>query len=89
MAENEQGCCPEEELILQTQISEDVIVDEISEEEKELQFLLDKENRSQERLDICKSCDNLMTPMNMCNQCYCFMNIKVRIYSATCPIGKW
>jgi hypothetical protein len=54
----------------------------------EEEFLLDKETMSQQRLDICKSCPELRA-LNNCRQCGCFMNIKVRIYSATCPIGKW
>ena len=57
--------------------------------ESELDFLLNKEIRSQQRLAICKQCPELIGPLNNCVQCGCFMNIKVRIYSATCPLGKW
>lgn len=62
---------------------------EIQKQETELDFLLDKETRSQQRLSICKTCPELFGPLNNCRQCGCFMNIKVRIYSSTCPLGKW
>jgi hypothetical protein len=55
----------------------------------EEEFYADKAANSQTRLDICKSCPELVGPLNNCTQCGCFMNIKVRIYSASCPLGKW
>ncbi len=57
--------------------------------ESQTDFLLNKEKRSQERLTICKSCPELIGPLNNCRQCGCFMNIKVRIYSSRCPLDKW
>jgi hypothetical protein len=73
-------CCPKEEVILpQTEITV----------ETETDFLLNKETRSEDRLSICKECPELFGPLNNCRQCGCFMNIKVRIYSAACPLGKW
>lgn len=56
--------------------------------ETEIEFLLDKENRSQQRMSICQACPELKA-LNRCQQCGCFMSIKTRIYSATCPLGKW
>jgi hypothetical protein len=56
--------------------------------ETEETFYLNKETRSSERMNICQSCPELGA-LNRCNQCGCFMNIKVRIYSASCPLGKW
>jgi hypothetical protein len=55
----------------------------------EINFLIDKESQSQTRLDICKGCDQLLPVVNVCKQCGCLMNIKTRIYSSTCPLGKW
>jgi hypothetical protein len=55
----------------------------------EIDFLVDKESQSQTRLDICKGCDQLLPIVNVCKQCGCLMNIKTRIYSSTCPLGKW
>lgn len=44
---------------------------------------------SNSRLDICKSCPELITVVNQCKQCGCFMNIKTKLESARCPLGKW
>jgi hypothetical protein len=55
----------------------------------EIDFLVDKENQSKSRLDVCKGCDQLLPLVNMCKQCGCLMNIKTRIYSSSCPLGKW
>ena len=74
------SCCPENE---QAKIIEIVDV-----KETEQEFLLNKESRSEQRMQICRQCPDLMA-LNMCRYCKCFMNIKTRIYSATCPIGKW
>ena len=75
---NEESCCPTEEVI---QLEEVTV-------ETETDFLLNKESRSEERLSICKQCPELRA-LNNCRQCGCFMNIKTRIYSAVCPLGKW
>lgn len=63
-------------------------IDIVEAKETEEEFLLNKESRSEQRMAICKQCPNLMT-LNMCGYCKCFMNVKTRIYSATCPIGRW
>jgi hypothetical protein len=76
---NEETCCPTEEVQAATEITV----------ETETDFLLNKETRSEERLAVCKECPELFGPLNNCRQCGCFMNIKTRIYSATCPLGKW
>lgn len=56
--------------------------------EDQTSFLLNKETRSQERMAVCQTCSELQA-LNRCRQCGCFMTIKTRIYSATCPLGKW
>jgi hypothetical protein len=81
MDTNMETCCPE------NQPEQQLAVEEVKLTEEE--FYLDKENQSQSRLDICKACPELRGPFNNCRQCGCFMNIKVRIYSSTCPLGKW
>lgn len=83
MIEN-QNCCDEQPLI-----EEQLEITEKTLEEQELEFLLDKETRSQERLSICKGCEHLTGKLNQCDLCNCFMNIKTRIFFAQCPIGKW
>ena len=69
------SCCNDQEIIVQSQ-------------EAELDFLLNKESQSQQRMAICQTCPELGT-LNRCRQCGCFMNIKTRIYSSSCPLGKW
>jgi hypothetical protein len=73
---NTEACCQEQEETL------------VAATETEEEFYLNKQTRSEERLSICKECPELGA-LNRCSQCGCFMNIKVRIYSATCPLGKW
>lgn len=80
MDTNQETCCPGEEILP---------VVEMERAETEEEFYANKAARSQERLDICKTCPELFGPLNNCRQCGCFMNIKVRIYSSTCPLGKW
>ena len=75
------NCCLEQEVEAQP-----LVIAESKETEEE--FLLNKESRSEDRMAICRQCPNLMS-LNMCRYCKCFMNIKTRIYSANCPIGKW
>jgi hypothetical protein len=41
------------------------------------------------RLDICKSCPEIIAITNQCKKCGCFMNLKVKLQDAVCPIGKW
>lgn len=43
---------------------------------------------AKERLDLCMDCEHL-TDETRCTECGCFMNAKVNLASAECPIGKW
>jgi hypothetical protein len=40
------------------------------------------------RFDICKQCP-FLKDSKQCRKCGCFMNIKVKVKGASCPIGKW
>ena len=42
-----------------------------------------------ERLAICKQCPQLRPATAQCRICNCFMNLKVKIEKAACPIGRW
>jgi hypothetical protein len=42
-----------------------------------------------ERLEICRQCPRLFKPTMQCKECGCFMRIKTRLKSASCPINKW
>jgi len=44
---------------------------------------------AQGRLDVCVECPELIALTKQCKQCGCFMNLKVKLEAATCPLGKW
>ena len=41
------------------------------------------------RIDLCAKCPHLITKLNVCKKCGCFMPAKTRLTGARCPIGKW
>lgn len=41
-----------------------------------------------DRWRICKGCDQLDATFR-CKECGCFMKAKVKLSSASCPLGKW
>lgn len=47
------------------------------------------ESISEERLNICKTCEHLYQRTNQCRLCACFMNAKTKLAAAKCPINKW
>jgi hypothetical protein len=47
------------------------------------------ESESEKRLNICKSCPELISLTTQCKKCGCFMSLKTKIESSKCPIGKW
>lgn len=83
MATINHECCPRP-----SQVKEELVVEEQLTETEE-QFLVNKEIRAQHRFGICETCPELIPVINTCRQCGCFMKIKTRIYSASCPLGKW
>jgi len=42
---------------------------------------------TEERLEICKSCEHYK--LGICMKCGCILQVKARIPAAECPIGKW
>jgi hypothetical protein len=42
-----------------------------------------------QRMDTCKSCEYLFEKTNTCKKCGCFMSLKAKLDTASCPIGKW
>ena len=44
---------------------------------------------AQARLDICKSCPELIKITTQCKKCGCFMTAKTKLEKSTCPLGKW
>jgi hypothetical protein len=47
------------------------------------------EDAAFERLDICKSCPELIKLTSTCKKCGCFMKLKTHLKYAECPLGKW
>jgi hypothetical protein len=41
------------------------------------------------RLRICRSCDEFNSSTTQCKRCGCFMSAKTRLKHSSCPIGKW
>lgn len=41
------------------------------------------------RYNICDWCPEFISLTKQCKECGCFMNLKVKLENATCPIGKW
>lgn len=41
------------------------------------------------RLEICKSCPELIKLTIQCKKCGCFMHLKTKLEKAECPLGKW
>ena len=44
-----------------------------------------------ERMKICNSCEHLWKPTKQCKVCKCFMEIKHRLATSSCPLNppKW
>ena len=53
-----------------------------------LDIFLEK-TEAQKRFDICKKCDQIKIPLYQCDQCGCFMKIKVKMKNSNCPLDKW
>lgn len=41
------------------------------------------------RLEICRDCEFFESSSTRCLKCGCFLNLKTRLESEHCPIGKW
>lgn len=41
------------------------------------------------RYAICRQCDRLRRGIKQCKECGCFVLLKVRVPSQSCPLGKW
>ncbi len=50
---------------------------------------IENEELGKERFRICKDCPELIKATKQCKKCGCFMAVKTKLQSATCPIGKW
>jgi hypothetical protein len=41
------------------------------------------------RMEICKSCPELIQLTKTCKKCGCFMEAKTKLAHASCPLEKW
>lgn len=44
---------------------------------------------SEQRINICESCEEFRVTLNQCKVCGCFMPVKVRLKPMKCPLDKW
>ena len=51
--------------------------------------LVDNDEISNRRFEICKACPELIKLTTQCKKCGCFMAAKTKLKMATCPLGKW
>lgn len=47
------------------------------------------EEKADERIGICRTCDRFINTTTQCKECGCIMPAKVKLEAATCPLGKW
>jgi hypothetical protein len=59
---------------------------ELKEQESNL-FAVDEV--ANKRYSICQSCDKFVKLTTQCTECSCFMILKTKFQSSTCPINKW
>lgn len=52
-------------------------------------ILVAEETVIQERINICNNCDYLFQPTRNCKLCGCFIDLKTKLKSSSCPINKW
>src|ERR1044072_3312469 len=45
------------------------------------------EQEEKRRLEICNTCENFAN--GTCKLCGCYMNLKAKLGTSHCPIGKW
>jgi len=41
------------------------------------------------RLAVCQACPEFTKMSRQCRMCSCFMDLKVKLLDASCPIEKW
>lgn len=52
-----------------------------------IQNIKDVSNLAKQRAYICNECNK--RSMGICKECGCFLEIKVRLPNAKCPLNKW
>lgn len=44
---------------------------------------------SEERLEVCRKCEDFNHENSRCGKCGCIMDYKTLLPFAECPVGKW
>lgn len=57
--------------------------------EQEYKKFLVSEEVSIQRIEICNRCEQLFHLTRNCKRCGCFVDAKVKLKSASCPLNKW
>ena len=47
------------------------------------------DEKYEKRLEVCGGCESFEHSSSRCRECGCFMEIKAKMESAKCPLGKW
>jgi len=45
--------------------------------------------QAEERMKICMTCPQYVADENRCSLCGCYLRVKIRIATESCPINKW
>jgi len=46
-------------------------------------------DQTEERMDVCRTCEFFNAKLVKCTKCGCFMSLKTTLKEARCPVGKW
>lgn len=52
-------------------------------------LVLSEAELAAERLKVCTECPSFQRLSRQCALCHCFLDLKTKILSASCPINKW
>ena len=50
---------------------------------------VEDEELGKTRLEICRTCPELIQITTTCKKCGCFMTGKTKLQAAVCPLGTW
>lgn len=84
MKENNQYPSAFEQAKSLIELVQDTIVDVVNGEE-----VFSTDELKTKRMEICKSCEHYNESHNRCMKCGCFLDQKVSLNSARCPLNKW
>jgi len=54
-----------------------------------MSFIRQRFKISEERMEICRTCEFYNERTTQCKKCGCFMAAKTLLKDSSCPIGKW